>query len=159
MFKTWICVSVLALASACSTPEPPSRADVSVPSSEDFACLQEAIYFEAGNSPAIGQQAVAHVILNRVEDPRFPNTVCGVVSEGEEQGRCQFSYRCQLDTSNIRWPENMRKAVATAKAILVDKVADPTGGALFFHANWMPPGWFNTLKRVGDFGGNIFYRG
>lgn len=158
MFRVLFFASCLAVTSACSSIEVPSRADEPAIDAQDLACLQEAIYFEAGNSPAVGQQAVAHVILNRVEDPRFPDSICGVVQEGEDTGRCQFSYRCQLDPTVIKWPENMRKAVTTARETLVGKVEDPTEGALFFHARWMPPGWFKTLKRVGDFGGNIFYR-
>ncbi len=159
MIRGILAALLLAVTSACSTGEPPTRAEASLASTEDLACLQEAIYFEAGNSPAVGQQAVAHVIMNRVEDPRFPNTVCDVVQEGEDTGRCQFSYRCQLDPTVIKWPSNMVKAIETAKQILIEKVEDPTDGALFFHATWMPPGWFNTLRRVGEFGGNIFYRG
>ena len=157
MYKPLLGAVGLIFVSACTTSAPPTRA-ASDYEAADLACLQEAIYFEAGNSPDVGQQAVAYVILNRVEDSRFPNTVCGVVQEGEDVGRCQFSYRCQLDPENIRWPENMRRAVQTATSILVGEIEDPTDGALFFHASWMPPGWFNTLKRVGNFGGNIFYR-
>lgn len=145
--------------SACTTPEPPSRADTGLGTEEARDCLAEAIYFEAGNSPQVGQRAVAHVILNRARDPRFPDTICGVVQDGEHNGRCQFSYRCALDPNLIRWPENMVKARETVNLVLSEQADDPTDGALFFHARWMPPGWFATLKRVGDFGGNIFYRG
>ena len=160
MIRAVILAATLGFVAACTTPEPPaSRASQDHTDTASIACLQEAIYFEAGNSPAIGQKAVGHVILNRVEDPRFPNTVCGVVREGEDAGRCQFSYRCQLDTSKIRWPENMVKAGKTTRELLFSDAPDPTEGALFFHANWMPPGWFKTLSRVGEFGGNIFYRG
>ena len=42
-------------------------------------CLAQAIYFEARNEPARGQQAVAQVVLNRVFSPYYPKDVCSVV--------------------------------------------------------------------------------
>jgi hypothetical protein len=38
---------------------------------KQWACLAEAIYFEARGEPVEGQFAVAEVILNRVESPKF----------------------------------------------------------------------------------------
>lgn len=48
-------------------------------------CLTQAIYYEAALEPTEGQEAVAQVILNRVRDPNYANTVCGVVFEGAER--------------------------------------------------------------------------
>ena len=63
--------------------------------SDAWACLTEALYFEARGESLVGQVAVAEVILNRVDSRRYPNTVCSVVRQGEGNGRgCQFSYRC-----------------------------------------------------------------
>ena len=42
-------------------------------------CLALAIYFEARSEPVEGQGAVADVVLNRVADDRYPDTVCDVV--------------------------------------------------------------------------------
>ena len=56
-------------------------------SQRDLQCLAEALYFEARGEGAQGQRAVAEVILNRVDHPRFPKTVCGVVNQ-----RGQFTY-------------------------------------------------------------------
>lgn len=124
----------------------------------DRACLQEAIYFESGNSDLPGRAAVAHVIMNRVNDSRFPDTVCGVIGEGQAEGKCQFSYRCGKDVTDIKWPGLHVTAGETAEAVLVGEAKDPTDGALFFHAASIPAGWFATRDRVGNFGGNIFYR-
>src|SRR5437868_55668 len=38
-------------------------------------CLTSAIYYEAGQEPLAGQQAVAQVVLNRVRHPAFPASV------------------------------------------------------------------------------------
>lgn len=149
----------LALANCTQATEPPlSRAKaapaleaVRVTSEIDRACLAEAIYFEAGTS-AEARAAVAHVILNRARDPRFPKSVCGVVRDG-----CQFSYRCSGRSLALADPRKRDGAHRTAEAVL-SGAPDITGGALFFHAASVKPGWFRTRPRVGEIGGNVFYR-
>lgn len=134
-------------------PEP--RPDIN---RRDHACLTEAIYFEAGNKGEPGRRAVAHVILNRLKSNKFPSSICGVIQEGQSRGNCQFSYRCDLDYTRFRYPDQRMRAKATATAVLMGETQDPTGGALFFHADYANPGrWFSSLQRVGNFGGNIFY--
>ncbi|MEM7616628.1 MAG: cell wall hydrolase [Pseudomonadota bacterium] len=159
--KRLSCVLLAALvATSACTPAPqsdaPSRASTTYDEA-DFACLQEAIYHEASANSIDGGRAVANVILNRAQDPRFPDTVCGVISEGEAAGRCQFSYRC--DGRPEAFPDKVKLANATeaANLALVNREEDVTSGALFFHAKWMPPGWFGTLRRTVTLGGNIFY--
>jgi N-acetylmuramoyl-L-alanine amidase len=115
----------------------------------DRACLTEAIYFEAQPS-AEAQRAVAHVILNRAQDKRFPKTVCGVVKDG-----CQFSYRCSGRSLALKDKEKRVKAARAAEAVLAG-ASDPTNGALFFHSARIKPGWKH--KKTGVIGGNVFYR-
>jgi N-acetylmuramoyl-L-alanine amidase len=115
------------------------------------ACLAEAIYFEAGQSRD-GFEAVAHVVMNRARDPRFPASACGVIGD-----RCQFSYRCQGKSLALRHPERRARAQKIAEAVLAG-APDPTRGALFFHAASVAPAWFASRARVGEFGGNVFYR-
>ena len=60
-----------------------------------WECLRKAIYFESRGETLRGQFAVAEVILNRVDNPAYPHSVCGVVNQGgrggchagEERGR------------------------------------------------------------------------
>lgn len=49
------------------------------PTNSNLELLARVVYGEARGEPYIGQVAVAAVILNRVEDPRFPKTIAGVV--------------------------------------------------------------------------------
>ena len=65
---------------------PTASADT-VPTKQQFMideafCLAQNVYFEARNQPLAGQMAVISVTVNRVNDGRFPNTICGVVYEG-----------------------------------------------------------------------------
>ena len=39
-------------------------------------------------------EAIANVVMNRLGHKGFPNTICGVVKQGKEQGACQFSWWC-----------------------------------------------------------------
>ncbi len=119
-------------------------------------CLAGALYFEARGTGEIGRRAVGEVILNRANDPQFPPTVCEVVDQ-RYNGSCQFSYRCNGSLTYSE-PQALVNANATARTLLTNRGEDITNGALFFHASAMAPGWFGTLKRLGTFGGNIFYR-
>ena len=129
-----------ALAHADSRPE------------RELACLAEAVYFEARGTGAAGETAVAHVVVNRSNDPKFPDTVCGVVADG-----CQFSYRCDGRSDALADPKARARAFRAAEAVLAAG-DDPTNGALFFHSAKAAPGWFARRKRVGTIGGNVFYR-
>ena len=65
----------------------------------DQECLAKNIYFEAKNQPLMGQLAVAIVVMNRVEDKRFPSTVCEVVQQGPTLAWTEnfpVKNRCQL---------------------------------------------------------------
>ena len=49
---------------------------------EAIVCLALNVYHEAKNQSLAGQIAVAEVVMNRVDDPRYPNNVCDVVKQG-----------------------------------------------------------------------------
>lgn len=121
-------------------------------------CLSEAIYFEAGSRGDSARAAVGHTILNRVKSSDFPNTICGVISDGEDEEACQFSYRCDGKPETYQYPNQLRRAQNAARKILNGTSKDPTRGALFFHSDRIEPGWFATRTRVGSFGGNVFYK-
>lgn len=163
--KTLSALLISALAvSACATPEPTgpevSRGGSDTAISErDAACLLEAVYFEAQANHMDGGKAVAHVILNRAKDPRFPNSVCGVVADGQAQGRCQFSYRCDRRADDFRDQVKLAGAKKVVAQVAQAPEEDVTDGALFFHASWMKPGWFAKLRRTVVLGNQIFYRG
>jgi len=124
----------------------------------DQQCLSEALYHEARGTPDEGLRAVGEVILNRAADPRFPDTICGVIDQ-RFNGACQFSYRCDSIPNDIfNEPNEKARTLAMALILLTDRQEDITNGALFFHAASINAGWFNTLSPRGRFGGNIFYR-
>ncbi len=95
--------------------------------------------------------AVAHVILNRVESPRFPSTICGVVTQ-----RGQFSFVRGGRLPDARPGASWNTARAVARAALADAWDSPVGEAMFFHATRVSPRWNRT--KVASIGNHVFYR-
>lgn len=119
-------------------------------------CLAYAIYYEAGNQSVDGQKAVAQVVLNRVRDPKFPRTVCGVVFQGARSKGCQFTFAC--DGSMARRPQAAawRQAEAVAEGALGGTVMAQVGVATYYHADYVSPNW-SSLSRTAKVGVHIFY--
>jgi hypothetical protein len=155
-----------ALLSAQALPDP-DAVQPFVLKTSDFAerrqaveCLADAIYYEAGFEPIKGQRAVAQVILNRVRDPNFPNSICGVVFQGyERKTGCQFSFVC--DGSMKRRPPTAGQAAFSriiAEQALVGHVEKEVGTATHYHTDWVDPYWAPTLDKITQVGDHIFYR-
>ena len=123
-------------------------------------CLAAAVYYEAGFEPVAGQRAVAQVVLNRVRDPRFPASVCGVVFQGARRHTgCQFSFVC--DGSFHRRPPKsaqLAHARSIAEQALAGRVAPEVGTATYYHASYVHPSWGRRLVMVNHIGVHIFYR-
>lgn len=123
----------------------------------DWQCLTEALYFEARGEPLKGQVAVAEVILNRVDSPAYPKSVCGVVHQGSG-GQCQFSYTCDGRPDKIRERAAFVKAGKVARLMLDGAPRALTGGATHFHTRAVRPGWARRLPQTAAIGQHLFYR-
>jgi spore germination cell wall hydrolase CwlJ-like protein len=122
-------------------------------------CLATAIYFEARGEPVRGQIAVAQVILNRVRSPQFPQTICGVVYQGQMQKGCQFSFACDGHTDMPRDNEQWALAQDIAKQASSGQVWLPeVGYSTYYHANYVRPGWVNNMNKIDKIGNHIFYK-
>lgn len=122
-------------------------------------CLTQGIYYEAALESTKGQEAVAQVILNRVRDPNYPNTVCGVVFEGAARVTgCQFSFTCDgsLAQQPVGWAWDRARVVA--ERALAGHVASEVGTATHYHADYVHPWWSPTLAKITQIGAHIFYR-
>jgi spore germination cell wall hydrolase CwlJ-like protein len=115
-------------------------------------CLAQNMYFESGWEPQAGQIAVAMVTINRQESGDFPTTICGVVKQ-KIASTCQFSWVCEYKTiNNINRDVYMRvRALAVYVYANRDHIKDPSRGALFYHADYVNPGWRNMvyLTKIG----------
>ena len=108
-----VMIGISASASEGITTETFHLKDYAVPDSE-VSCLADNVYFEARNQGTAGWAAVIAVTLNRVDDNRFPDTVCEVVKQGPHRPswkgtgemipvrhRCQFSWYCDGKSDTI----------------------------------------------------------
>lgn len=127
------------------------------PKKTELQCLAENIYYEAGNQSLVGKIAVGQVTLNRVHNPRYPNTVCGVINQKLE-GVCMFSWKCEQPKpiSNQRaWKESQRVAYELLSRER-GEIIDITEGSTHFHSVRVKPGWkHQRITRIDD---HIFYR-
>lgn len=139
------------LAHLAELPDPKGNAQ--------WQCLTEAIYHEARGETIEGQFAVAEVILNRVDSPRYPNTVCTVVRQGaERRNACQFSYACNGRSTAMRNSESRLIAGKIARLMLDGAPRSLTGGATHFHTLKVRPRWSDTFPRTAQIGMHVFYR-
>ena len=123
-------------------------------------CLARGIYFEARGESELGQAAVAQVILNRVLNPAYPSTICGVVYQNKKwRNRCQFSFACDGIRDRIRSQRAWKMAQKVAKGVSNGDIwLDDVGDATHYHANYVRPRWARTMKRTDRIGRHIFYR-
>jgi hypothetical protein len=122
-------------------------------------CLANAIYYEAALEPVGGQRAVAQVVLNRVRDPNFPKSICGVVYEGWERVTgCQFSFTCDGALVRTPVPALWAQARQVAEEALNGRVEASVGSATHYHADYVAPYWAPSLVKISQIGAHIFYR-
>lgn len=129
-------------------------------------CLAQNIYYEARGSNRADRIAVADVVLNRVRDSRYPDTICEVVQQGRKnadgsmrRNQCQFSWYCDGKSD---WPTDM-DAWVDAQQIAYNMVTHRDGrgiteGATHYHADYVQPRWARDLQMIGRIGVHIFYR-
>ncbi|TPI37017.1 cell wall hydrolase [Mesorhizobium sp. B3-1-6] len=129
-------------------------------SQPEQACLAKGIYFEARSEPVRGQAAVAQVILNRVRNPAYPRTICGVVYQNDNWfNRCQFSFACDGRKKTITDQASYKTAQEVAMAVTAGKIFIPeVGSSTHYYANYVHPGWARAMHKMTRIGLHIFYR-
>ena len=132
-----------------------------------FLCLALNTYHEAKNQSMVGQIAVAEVVMNRVADRRYPNTVCEVVKQGPKykgsdipvRHKCQFSWFCDGKSDIPKNEKAWKKAQDYAYLVLNNRIQiDVTEGATHYHATYVKPSWAKTKTRTTRIETHIFYR-
>ena len=138
-----------------SKPLPPS-----VFSAKEQKCLANAVYFEARGETLRGQAAVAQVVLNRVRNPAYPSTVCGVVYQNQHlRNRCQFSFACDGKKDRIRSQESYKTAQDIAMAVTAGKIFLPeVASSTHYYAQYVSPRWARSMEKMKKIGLHIFYR-
>ncbi|MGY6411195.1 MAG: cell wall hydrolase [Alkalilacustris sp.] len=126
---------------------------------DDLTCLTRALYHEARGEGERGMRAVAEVVLNRADSPRFPDTVCAVVDQGSGNGRgCQFSFVCDGSERRRLEPRAWRRASGLAREMLNGAPRSLTDGATHFHATRVNPHWARVYELTAEIGAHRFFR-
>ena len=103
--------------------------------------------------------AVSSVVINRVNDDRFPNTMCKVIYQ-KRGGVCQFSWYCDKKSDNPSDKKIYQEKLDFVRKLLDNdrQWVDITDGATNYHANYVRPSWRKRLKRTTEIDKHIFYR-
>ena len=123
---------------------------------EDYENLIRIVEAEAGCEDRKGKILVANVILNRVMDKQFPNTVTEVIFQ-QEEGVCQFS---PIKDGRFYSVEVSEETVEAVNAALYGE--DQSDGALYFmaraYADKEKAAWFDrNLTKLFSYGGHEFF--
>ena len=121
-----------------------------------LTCLAVAIFFEARAEPIEGMKAVANVIINRAEDQRYPDTVCGVVWE-----RKQFSFTHDGLPADPEAHTGHQDKLAwvTSQEVAKEALQGNLMGisSTHYHAINVLPSWTKHYIRDGKIGNHVFY--
>lgn len=117
---------------------------------DDIYLMSQVVFAESHGEPYEGKVAVASVILNRVTNPSFPNSIEGVIKQ-------KNAFSCVRDGKISVTPDNeCRDAVMDAI-----KGKDPTSNALFFYnpqtatCSWMKQIDKKNMKTIGK---HVFFQ-
>ncbi len=125
----------------------------------EWHCLTEALYFEARGETTRGKFAVAEVILNRVDSPDYPGSVCGVVNQGTgRKYACQFSYTCDGIADRVNEPGAWAEVGKIAEIMLDGTPRSLTAGATHYHTRAVSPSWAGRIPQTAAIGAHLFYR-
>jgi spore germination cell wall hydrolase CwlJ-like protein len=116
-------------------------------------CLAKAVYFEARGEGLEGQLAVAEVVLNRAASGLYPATICAVVTQKAQFSFVRAGRFPPVDATSECW----HKALAIADIARRHLAAEIGRDVLWYHADYVAPGWGRLHTRVAQIGQHIFY--
>lgn len=173
MIKELILGSMLTFHGHPIAPEDLTQGELDTYMQMETGCLAENVYHEARGQGAAGQIAVIFVTLNRVADPRYPNSICDVVKQGPHKPswtgsgemipvrhKCQFSWYCDGKSDEIR-NDYVYQNIYTLTELMINGTIhsiDITEGATHYHADYVMPSWAKTKTKTIEIEDHIFYR-
>jgi len=127
---------------------------------QNHYCLVEAIYFEGRSESQTGQLAIANVIIERVKQNYYPDTICEVVHEWKGYPRlntCSFSYFCdgKKEIMYEKQAHTIAKDIATLA--MEGAIVQDVWGATHYHTRYINPYWAENMFLIGTIGAHLFY--
>lgn len=138
------------------------------PPTDEIECMTINTYHEARDQSVAGQVAVMHVVMNRVKSDKFPNTICGVVTEGPTyvnwkgntwpvRDQCQFSWYCDGVDDTATDISAYKRIQELAELVITSDYHDFTEGSTHYHADYVKPKWSKTFRKITKIDSHIFY--
>ena len=141
----------------------------------EITCLAKNMYFEARSEGIAGVVATTQVVYNRVDSEEYPNTICEVIEQAKisqwwlkEKGvikpiknKCQFSWFCDGYSDEPKDDKTYSELFELAEQFVNGdhkNMIDITGGALWYHADYVHPRWANSKEVTAKVGRHIFYK-
>ena len=122
----------------------------------EVLCGAMNIYHESRGEPDLGMTAVAHVVRNRVESSRWPNTTCGVVYQSNQFSWVNDGISNMPDLDN---PINRESFIKSAWIhIIASNHEDITNGSTHYHKVDMKPYWSYGMTTTAIIKDHIFYK-
>ena len=116
----------------------------------ELDCLARNVYHESRGESREGKLAVALVTLNRMDSPKYPNSICQVVYQ-----KNQFSWTrkyAKINTGSVQWKQSKEAALEA----LMNREILGTFKATHFHNTKVSPKW--KLRKVAKIGTHTFYQ-
>ena len=104
-------------------------------------CLAKAMYFESRGGKPHEQLNVGHVVLNRIDNDKFPNSVCNVIADRKHSIQFPWYYKGRHINDNKTFKEIKVLASNLYNSYVSGNRVDTTKGSLFFHSRTIDPGW------------------
>ena len=150
---------------------------------DEMHCLAKNIYFEARGESTKGKIAVANVTMNRVDSPKYPNTICGVVYQAKYskwwqqhngslvpiRNQCQFSWYCDGKTDALyltnakgdvikgnmqAWTDSLQIAEDSIRGNITDITL---GATHYFNPDLADPYWAYHYTKLTEIESHDFY--
>jgi len=151
------------LASYIETGYQPTAKRIEI-ANRERECLAQAIYHEARGETALGQRAVANIIVNRARSNKFPGSLCGVIYQNADKGRyrCQFTFACDGRDDAPGERRAWLRSLDLAREVYAEYAQGEDLGvlpcsALYYHTTAVRPSWANTFSQVAVVDSHIFY--
>ncbi len=123
---------------------------------QEIYCGAQNVYFESQGEPSLGMVAVSQVVLNRVKNKRWPNTICEVIWQDK-----QFSWTHDGKSDRIPLGSKYQRRL-WMKSVYMFLIAhteeDVTNGATHYHNTSVSPWWTKDMVVTAHIGNHIFLK-
>ena len=144
--KELLAVILLVLgASDVNASEPPPYSDMNGKRLSSIECLAVNLYHESRSESDFANIAINTVVFNRVNDKRFPDTICGVIFQ-----KSQFSWTGNGLSDTIKDKAQYERLYRLSESTLLNRdfIIKYSEGINHYHTTTSHPYWSNSRGMV-----------